>query len=482
MPARPTDPCTVKEMKNKLILVLDCGATNIRAVAITEKGEIAGIHSLPNSTQPDPYYKEGLIWDTDEIWRKFSVCTRKVMTMADKADVAAITVTTFGVNGAPVNKDGNLLYPVISWQCQRTVPIMQNIRKYIDPGRLYAITGVGQFCFNTINTLIWLKENHSDIVERMYSFLFIPSIFIHKLTGQMVNDFTMAGTSMLTDLKSRGFSEEILAAIGIPNRFSRLAEAGTIAGSLTSEAASALGMIPGIPVVVTGHDTQFALIGSGAGENEAVLSSGTWEILMTRTHTVKPDRKMFDAGVTSELDAVPGIYNTGLQWLASGILEWIKRNFYSNEEKTIPGKVYELMINEASKVEAGACGIKVGTDFHKNDGSISGLGIHTGRAQIYRAALEALSERTKQSLELLGEAGNFKADSLIVVGGGSKNRLWNNIRANTLGIPVKLTRQTETTVLGASLFALTATGIYNSVNEALKNIIQNYEYINPENG
>jgi len=315
----------------------------------------------------------------------------------------------------------------------------------------------------------------------MHSFLFLPSIFIMKLTGQQVNDFTMAGTSMLTDIKSRSFSEEILSAAGIPNRFSRLAEAGTIAGKLTREAASDLGIFPGIPVVITGHDTQFALIGSGAGENEAVLSSGTWEILMTRTRTVKPDGNMFNAGITSELDAVPGLYNTGLQWLASGILEWIRRNFYGNGEKTIAGNVYELMIDEASKVEAGAGGIKVTTGFHANDGGISGLGIHSGRGQIYRAALEALSEKTKQSLELLQEAGNFKADSLIVVGGGSKNRLWNQLRANTLGIPVKLTKQTETTVLGASIFAMTAMGIYKSVNEALKTIIKNYEYINPEN-
>jgi L-fuculokinase len=468
-------------MKNKLVLVLDCGATNIRAITVTERGEITAIHTLPNNTSPDPFYRQGLIWDIDEIWNKFSACTRKVMTMVDPATVAAVTVTTFGVNGAPVDEDGNLLYPVISWQCQRTVPIMENIHKYISPERLYAISGVGQFSFNTIHTLIWLKENHIGVIKKMHSFLFLPSLFIMKLTGQKVNDCTMAGTSMLTDLKSRSFSEEILSAIGVPDKFSGLAEAGTIAGVLTSEAASHLGIIAGIPVVVTGHDTQFALLGSGAGENEAVLSSGTWEILMTRTRTVRTDKKMFDAGVTSELDAVPGLYNTGLQWLASGILEWIKRNFYGNGEKIMPGKVYDLMIDDASNVEAGAGGIKVTTGFHTNDGCISGLGIHSTRGQVYRAALEALSEKTRQSLELLQDAGNFKADSLIVAGGGSKNRLWNKIRANTLGIPVKITRQTETTVLGASIFALTALGIYNSVGEALKNIIQNYEYINPEN-
>ncbi len=479
MPAAYTDLYTAERMKNKLVLVLDCGATNIRAIAVNTKGEITAMHSLPNSTSPDPFYRGGLIWDVDEIWNKFSACTRKVMTVIDPAAVAAITVTTFGVNGAPADREGNLLYPVISWQCRRTVPVMENINKYISPERLYEISGLGRFSFNTIHTLIWLIENHSEAVKKMHSFLFLPSIFIYKLTGQMVNDFTMAGTSMLTDIRSRRFSEEILAATGIPDKFSKLAEAGTIAGRLTEEAASQLGINKGIPVVVTGHDTQFALIGSGAQENEAVLSSGTWEILMTRTRSVRTDSKVYKAGVTNELDAVPGLYNTGLQWLASGILEWIKRNCYGHEERTVPGKVYDIMIDEASEVEAGAGGIKIDTDFHTNNGSIKGLGINSTRGQLYRSALEALSEKTRQSLEFLQEAGSFKADSLIVVGGGSKNSLWNSIRANILGIPVKLTKQTETTVLGASVFALIALGIYSSVSEALKNIICDYEYIYP---
>ncbi|MBN2073142.1 MAG: L-fuculokinase, partial [Actinobacteria bacterium] len=279
-------------MRNKLVLVLDCGATNIRAIAVNIKGEITAMHSLSNSTSPDPFYRGGLIWDVDEIWNKFSDCTRKVMTVIDPSAVEAITVTTFGVNGAPVDSKGKLLYPVISWQCRRTVPVMENIRKYISPERLYEISGLGRFSFNTIHTLIWLIENHSEAVSKMHSFLFLPSIFIYKLTGQMVNDLTMAGTSMLTDIRSRRFSEEILAATGIPDKFSKLAEAGTIAGRLTEDAASQLGVNKGIPVVVTGHDTQFALIGSGAQENEVVLSSGTWEILMTRTRSVHTDSRM----------------------------------------------------------------------------------------------------------------------------------------------------------------------------------------------
>ena len=72
------------------------------------------------------------------------------------------------------------------------------------------------FTFNTINKLIWFVEQKPEIVEKSHRFLFMPSIFSFFLTGEMVNDTTMAGTSMLTNLTTRGFSENILNKIKFP--------------------------------------------------------------------------------------------------------------------------------------------------------------------------------------------------------------------------------------------------------------------------
>ena len=112
-----------------------------------------------------------------------------------------------------------MLYPVISWACQRTAPIMENIEKYIPLERLYEISGVNTFSFNTINKFIWFKENKAEILDQMDYFVFMPSLLIHKLTGEFVTDTTMAGTSMMTDIRTRNFSEEILDEIGVENKF-----------------------------------------------------------------------------------------------------------------------------------------------------------------------------------------------------------------------------------------------------------------------
>jgi L-fuculokinase len=441
-------------MKQKIIIVLDCGATNVRSVAINEKGKLLAQRSFPNNTQADTNYKGGFIWDVDEIWVKLVTATKEVISKINKDEIVGITVTTFGVDGAPMKKSGELLYPVISWACQRTAPIMDNIEKYISLEKLYEISGVNTFSFNTINKFIWFKENKAEILDRMDYFVFMPSLLIHKLTGEFVTDTTMAGTSMMTDIKTRDFSTETLDAIGVENKFPPLAEPGEIVGKLNQKASKETGIPKGIPVIATGHDTQFAIFGSGAKENEVVLSSGTWEILMARTANIKTSKKLLDQGVTIEFDARPGLYNPGLQWLGSGILEWIRRTFYTAESHQ--KDIYDLMIGEAEKAET--TNLNMGIDFLNENGILSGLGINTKREEIYRAALEALAKKTKNSLQILEQAGGFTADSIIVVGGGSKNRLWNQLREKELGIPVKIIEQTETTVLGAAMVAIHGLG------------------------
>ena len=294
-------------MAQKTILVLDCGATNVRTIAVSERGEILASYSLPNNTQPDPENKNYRIWDVDEIWNKFRTTTGKVLERIEQENIAGITVTAFGVDGAPFNKSGKMLYPVISWQCPRTEPVMQNISKYISLEQLYRINGIQPFNFNTINKLIWLKENRHPIFDQMDYFIFIPSIFLYFLTGEMVTDSSMAGTSMLTDLRKRSFSQEILGSIGISdNIFPQMAEPGKVIGKITHQASIETGIPAGIPVVAAGHDTQFAIFGSGVAENTPVLSSGTWEILMVRTSNIDSSVKVLQSGVSTEFDPLPG--------------------------------------------------------------------------------------------------------------------------------------------------------------------------------
>jgi L-fuculokinase len=155
--------------------------------------------------------------------------------------VRGITVTTFGVDGALVDEQGKLLYPIISWKCPRTAAVMDNISRYM-PRAAAADLRRRRIWFNTLYKLIWLKENHPQLLAQAHAWLFISSLINHRLTGEFTTDITMAGTSQMLDIHQRDFSAQILQATGLPRRlFPRLVEAGQQIGTLRSDAAKLLG-------------------------------------------------------------------------------------------------------------------------------------------------------------------------------------------------------------------------------------------------
>lgn len=468
--------------KKDIAIVFDCGATNVRVIAMDKTGQILASHALPNETDEDPHFKGGRIWDLEKLWSKLCSAAKIVTSKININRIAGTTVTTFGVDGAFTNESGKILYPVISWQCQRTELIMDNINKYISLKDLYTISGVYPYAFNTINKMIWFKENAPEIINKSHRFLFIPSLIINKLSESLQNDATMMGTAMMADLEKREFSEKILRSIGLNKElFGTIAEPGDKAGAVNAVGAKSTGLPENTPVFFAGHDTQFAIFGSGAQLNQPVLSSGTWEILMSRSKSFTASPVEMNKNITTEADTIHNIYNIGQNWLGSGILEWFSKNFYPELKDD---ELYTTMITDADGEVPGSEGITIDPAFYNdgsssNKGTITGLTISTRRSQIYRAFLESLSFRLREGLEALESAGNFKAERIICVGGGSKNKLWNQLRADICNIPIQLIDQKETTALGASLFVFAGAGIYKSVNEARQKITYNPQLIYP---
>ena len=110
---------------------------------------------------------------------------------------------------------------------------------------------------------------------------------------------------------------------------------------------------------------------------------------------------------------------------------------------------------------------------------MGGLTINTTRGEIMRAVFESLSFQAKTALLALEQAGNFKAGKVLCVGGGSKNRFWNQLRADALGLPILTIDQKETTVLGASFFAFTAAGLYEDPEQGHRQVNYNIETTHP---
>ena len=459
------------------VIVYDCGSTNLRVAALDTNGEIVAQRRIANSTKPQPGGRpEWRIWDLDEIWRKLCDLTRGVLSdLGDKYQARGVIVTTWGADGVFVDEHGKPTYPAISWQCPRTREVMEKVKEHMDPWEIFKITGYQFLSFNTLFKWIWLRENAPEAIEKAKVFLMIPHYLSYKLTGEFHIEPTDASTTMAMDLAKRDWSDEMLALAGLDRSiFPEWREPGDYAGHVTDEASKQTGLKKGLPVIVGGHDTQFAIYAAGAEKDEAILSSGTWEILSFRSERYIASRKAYEHGVIVELDVERGYWNPQFLMVASAVLEWLGRIAYPD----IKGR-YELMIKEASEIPAGSENLLFLPSFFPGSGptgkynvpgAVFGLTLSTTRAHLYRAALEGLSYQLRLALELLEEAFNQKFQKIRVVGGGSRNELWNKIRASVTNRQIIINKFAESTVLGAALVAFKGIGYFKSLDEARRNL------------
>ena len=461
-------------MGEQMVLVIDCGSTNITVVAVDGRGRLVTSFGEPNGPVPQQGDgKEWRVWDLDELWRKVSSLATRVCSQVGPENVRAVTITTWGADGAPVTAEGRPTYPPIAWDCPRTAPIAAELSDRLGARRLYEITGYQVISFNTLFRLVWLRRHAPEALDRAQGWMMMPGLLSCKLCGRMSIDATSASTMMAMDLRTARWSAQLLAEAGLDGSFfPELVYPGAVIGEVTAAASSATAIPQGTPVVAAGHDTQFAPIGSGARQEEALLSSGTWEILMLRTEAFEPNDVGFSEGLLTELDAVPGLYNPQLLMMGSAVLEWVRENFYGQIEDG--DRAYDTMIAESARLKPGAGGVMVVPSFvadsgptkkYRTEGTIVGLGVTTTRAHVYRAAIEGLCFQLKDALRILAAATGFQPKAIRVVGGGSRNKLWNQVRADVCGMPVSITAHKEATVLGAAITAWVGAGRFGSIQE-----------------
>lgn len=180
-------------------------------------------------------------------------------------------------------------------------------------------------------------------------------------------------------------------------------------------------------------------------------------------------------GSTCELDSQAGLHNPGMQWLASGVLEWVRKLLWP------PETPWQTLIETAQAIPAGAEGVKMQCELLSSPhAGWQGVTLNTTRGHLYRAALEGLTEQLQRNLQTLEKIGHFKAAELLLVGGGSRNALWNQIKANMLNIPVKVLDDAETTVAGAAMFGWYGAGDFTSPEQARAQVNYQYRYFRPQ--
>jgi xylulokinase len=414
----------------------------------------------------------------DDWWHATFDVIRRVLSQVKSSEVAAIGLSGQMHGGVFLGKDAQPLCPAIIWADQRSTDASLTLIESLGEGRYAAIAGTLPAVGFLASTLVWIKQHNPALLERINQFV-LPKDYVRlRMTGEIATDISDAASTALFDIRKRDWSSEILNAAGLPTSICpRLYASSSVAGFLTRQAAEALGLRTGLPVVAGCADQPAQAIGSGLiAPGKASVTTGTGGQVFTPVHA-RFDQVKTDPRLHVFNHAVPDTWYILGAILAAGLsLRWL-RNLTGLEGQ---GDAYSILSAEASSVSLGADGLIFlpylsGERTPHMDalarGSFIGLSYHHRRGHLARAVMEGVAFALRQTLEISLALGGT-VERIIVAGGGAESGIWRQIQADVLGLPLQKTLLTEQAGVGAALVAGVGTGVYKNFNEACSNTVR----------
>lgn len=457
------------------LLGIDLGTSSVKAILIdAATGYLlaAAREEYPIHT-PQPGYAEQ---DPFDYWRATVNAVRAVLEAAP-SQVAAIGIDGQMHGTVLLDAVGKPVRSAIIWADARTT---EEPRRLLERVPHWAqIAGTDPAAGFQCSTLAWLRRHDPFLLEEAFVIVLPKDYLRLRLTGTVGTDLSDAASTGLLDVRSGTWSEELLAAVGVARHvMPAIVPSHEVVGGLTSEAAAALGLPEGLPVVAGCADQPAQALGSGlAGPGVGSVTIGTGGQVFI---PYRPQAELHtDPRLHVFNHAVPGLwYVLGATLSAGSSLRWM-RNLFGLENMA---NAYERLSVEAGRIPPGADGLLFlpylfGERTPHMDpmalGAFVGLQYRHERGHIARAIMEgvAFSLRDAVSLSVALGAG---VDEMVMAGGGARSTVWQQIMADVLGVPLKRSIQEEQTAVGAALLAGVGAGFYPDALAAAA-LVQQYD-------
>ncbi|MHA1380761.1 MAG: FGGY-family carbohydrate kinase [Candidatus Helarchaeota archaeon] len=447
-------------MSNNPILIFDVGTTGARSIIFDVNGnEIARSYvEYPKEKQPPGVSEQ----DPQMWWEAIKTTCKDVVKIARivPKDLVGISACFFRATTAAIDKEGNVLYPAITWMDERK---SESAEKLYD--------SIGELR-RAINKILWIKDNKPDIFEKTHKFIQPDSYIYKKLAGVFATDYSNAAYGVL-DYDSLKLSDELTEKFGIPmDRWVDVHESGKVIGELTSDAANELGLTKGIPIVMGGADQQSAALGLGTmiGEIKATTGTGTFVDAVTEKPVYDQSQNLF---------TLPHVVKG--QWVLEGAmpgtgaaLNWFRDNF--SEKQCIDAEAkkvsaFKILEEEAENVPAGSGGLLIIPLYSFMKATVHGLGFGHSRGFWVRSIMESAALSIRLYLGFIEPMTN-KVKSLKIDGGSARSDLWTQIQADVTGKTVLIPKVIDGAAMGAAILGYLGTGNFGTIGDAVKNMVK----------
>ncbi|SHG32650.1 FGGY-family carbohydrate kinase [Streptoalloteichus hindustanus] len=439
-----------------LLIGVDIGTSSSKGVLTSVDGRVLRQVERPHAVStPRPGWVEH---DADAVWwGDFVALARELLAAAAGRPLAALAVSGIGPCLLPADEAGRPLRPAILYGVDtRATAQIAELNAELGADAVLRRCGSPLTSQAVGPKLRWLAEHEPEVSRRTRRLLMASSYLVHRLTGRYVLDHHSASQcAPLYDLAAGTWAADWAEAVAPGLPLPELAWPTEVVGSVTAAAAAETGLPVGLPVTAGTVDAWAEAASVGVREpGDVMVMYGT---------------TMFLVQVVDELRPHPGLWGTcgafpGTRTLAAGmatlgaVTDWLRR---------LVGGHYAELVEQARRVPPGSRGLLLlpyfageRTPLFDPDarGVLAGLTTAHGRAEVYRAALEATAYGVRHNLEVMREAGG-RPRRLVAVGGGTQGGLWTRIVSDVVEREQHVPEHTVGACLGDAVLAAVALGI-----------------------
>jgi len=405
----------------------------------------------------------GLFWDWQFIVDQVIIGLNAAF---DLGPITSVGIDSWAVDYGIINKKGEVIGAPHCYRDGRTDGLMAKLKAELGVEYIYSRTGIQFIFFNTMYQLV--AEKSSAIYSDADKFLMVPDLLNYLLCGAISTEITNASTTQLLNVHTRDWDWEMIEKLGIKKEiFPKINKPGQQMGVING-----FGRLDGIKVISVGsHDTASAVAGTPlpASGDSAYISSGTWSLVGLELKNPVTDKKAMEFNITNEMgveDRIRFIKNVAGMWLLEESLDYWAQS----------GQIYTAaqLAKEAALLPKGAVIDANDPRFEKPGAMperIAALCKQTNQkipqtpAEYARCIFDSLADAYVKVLDQLQQAAGVKVNSINIVGGGSANKLLNQLTATATGKTV-YAGPVEATVLGNIITQMQASGEIKSLKQA----------------
>ncbi|WFL78160.1 glycerol kinase GlpK [Altererythrobacter arenosus] len=460
---------------SELILVLDEGTTSTRAMLFGLDGKF---HGSAQQEITQHYPKAGWVeHDAGEIWERTLACAREVVEQAGGADrIACIGITNQRETVVAWDRNtGMPLARAIVWQDRRTAEFCAQLRDDGHEDDVQRRTGLLLDPYFSGTKMRWLLDNEPAVRSAAkagtLAFGTIESWLTYKLTGgpdsgAHVTDASNASRTLLLELGGADFDDGLCELLGVPR--AALPRVIDNAGELGVAREDMLGAA--IPITGMAGDQQAATIGQACltpGETKATYGTGAFVLTNKGGEIPTSDNRLLGT-VLYQLAGARTYAIEGSVFVAGSLVQWLRDSLGIVE---VASQTEELArsVEDTGGVTIVPALAGLGAPHWNAEarGVITGLSFHSGKAELARAALEAMAHQT-HDLATAFAADGARWETLKIDGGMSANDWMAQDLADVLNLPVERPEFVETTALGAAMLAAVGAGLHPDLATAGK--------------